>query len=106
MIQIPIPTTTPTTEPAAPSAPASATFDTLIAHAQDFIGGLLTLDPEQAMIRAGLTFLTMLGGALLVWGLRTLLKALTERVAPEHVADSAKKRVPIGRWTIRIARFA
>ncbi|WP_135212915.1 mechanosensitive ion channel family protein [Vitreimonas flagellata] len=107
MIQAPtLPTTPPSTEPAAPAAPASATVDTLIAHAQDFLSGLFALDPEQALIRAGLTFLTILGGALLVWGLRTLLKALTERVAPEHAADPNKKRVPIGRWTIRIARFA
>lgn len=106
MIQTPTLPSTPTTEPAAPSAPASTTVDTLIAHAQDFLSGLFALDPEQALIRAGLTVLTILGGALLVWGLRTLLKALTERVAPEHAADPNKKRVPIGRWTIRIARFA
>lgn len=107
MIQTPtLPTTPPTTEPSAPAAPASAAVDTLIGHVQSFFEGLVALDPEQAMIRAGLTFLTILGGALLVWGLRTLLKALTERVAPEHAADPNKKRVPIGRWTIRIARFA
>lgn len=107
MIQTsPLPTTPPATEPAPPSEPASAVVDTLISHAQNFIDGVLSLDPEQAMIRAGLTFLVVLGGAILVWGLRTLLKALTERVAPEHAADAAKKRAPIGRWTIRIARFA
>lgn len=104
MIQTPL--STPATEPAAPAEPASAALDTFVGHAQSFIDGLLSLDPEQAMIRAGLTLLTVLGGALLVWGLRTLLKALTERVAPEHAADANKKRVPIGRWTIRIARFA
>ena len=97
---------TPPTEPAAPSEPASAAVDTLLGHIQDFIAGLSTLDPEQAMIRAGLTLLVVLGGALLVWGLRMLLKALTERVAPEHANDPAKKRAPIGRWTIRVARFA
>lgn len=97
---------TPPTEPAAPSEPASAAVDTLLSHIQDFIAGLSTLDPQQAMIRAGLTLLVILGGALLVWGLRMLLKALTERVAPEHANDPAKKRAPIGRWTIRVARFA
>ncbi len=99
--------TTPTPDPAsAPSEPASAAFDTLLGHIQSFITGLFALDPEQAMIRAGLTFLVVIGGALLVWGLRLLLKSLTERVAPEHANDPTKKRVPIGRWTIRVARLA
>ena len=104
MIQLPTPAAAPPAD--APAEPASAAIDTLIAHAQDFINGVFALDPEQALIRAGLTVLTVLGGALLVWGLRTMLKALTERVAPEHATDANKKRVPIGRWTIRIARFA
>jgi small-conductance mechanosensitive channel len=98
---------TPTPEPAAtPGEPASASFDTLLGHIQSFISGIISLDPEQAMIRAGLTFLVVIGGALLVWGLRLLLKSLTERVAPDHASDPNKKRVPIGRWTIRVARFA
>ena len=104
MIQLPTPAAAPPAD--APAEPASAAIDTLIAHAQDFINGVFALDPEQALIRAGLTVLTVLGGALLVWGLRTMLKALTERVAPEHATDANKKRAPIGRWTIRIARFA
>ncbi|MBN8606280.1 MAG: mechanosensitive ion channel family protein [Caulobacterales bacterium] len=99
--------TAPTPDPAAtPGEPASASFDTLLGHIQSFISGIASLDPEQAMLRAGLTFLVVIGGALLVWGLRLLLKSLTERVAPEHASDPKKKRVPIGRWTIRVARFA
>jgi len=99
--------TAPTPDPAAtPGEPASASFDTLLGHIQSFISGIASLDPEQAMLRAGLTFLVVIGGALLVWGLRLLLKSLTERVAPGHASDPKKKRVPIGRWTIRVARFA
>lgn len=97
---------TPTPEPAAPGEPASAAFDSVLGHIQAFLAEMFALDPEQAMIRAGLTLLVILGGALLVWGLRLLLKAVTERVAPDHVGDDNKKRAPIGKWTIRVARFA
>jgi moderate conductance mechanosensitive channel len=90
-------TTTPPTEP------ASATLETLIGQLQSFIAGVLSLDPQQAAIRAGLTLLVVIGAALLVWGLRLMLKALTERVAPEQV--DARAPMHIGRWSLRVARL-
>ncbi len=78
---------------------------TLIEQLQSFITGLMTLDPEQAAIRGGLSVLVFVGAALMMWGLRLLLKAATDRLAP--AADGApRKRLPIGRWTLRIARIA
>ncbi|PZO52659.1 MAG: hypothetical protein DCF16_09115 [Alphaproteobacteria bacterium] len=78
---------------------------TLIEQLQSFFTGLMTLDPEQAAIRGGLSVLVFVGAALMMWGLRLLLKAATDRLAP--AADGApRKRLPIGRWTLRIARIA
>jgi moderate conductance mechanosensitive channel len=84
--------------------PATET-PTLLQQLQSFIAGVATLDPEQAAIRGGLSVLVFVGGALLMWGLRLVLKTLAERMAP---TEGAEKRKPtgIGRWTIRIARIA
>ncbi|MBX9747149.1 MAG: mechanosensitive ion channel, partial [Hyphomonadaceae bacterium] len=78
---------------------------TLAAQLQSFIAGLLTLDPEQAAIRGGLSVLVFVGAALMMWGLRLVLKTAAERFAP--AADGApRKRLPVGRWTLRVARIA
>lgn len=72
---------------------------------QSFVAGVMTLDPEQAAIRGGLSVLVFVGAALMMWGLRLVLKAAAERFAP--AADGApRRRLPIGRWTLRIARIA
>jgi moderate conductance mechanosensitive channel len=78
---------------------------TLLQQLQSFLTGVMTLDPEQAAIRGGLSVLVFVGGALLMWGLRLVLKTLAERMAP---TEGGEKRKPtgIGRWTIRIARIA
>lgn len=90
----------------APAPPTSSAFDALLQQAQSFVTGVLQLDPQQAAIRAGLTLLVIIGAALLIWGLRLTLKALTERIAPEQADGPQRKRIPIGRWTLRIARIA
>ncbi|MGD9979708.1 MAG: mechanosensitive ion channel family protein [Hyphomonadaceae bacterium] len=91
------------TPPATP--PADASFSTFAQQIEDFVSGVLTLDPEQALLRAGLSFLVVIGAALIIWGLRLLLKGLTERIAPKE--DGApRRRVHIGRWTMRVARLA
>lgn len=98
-----------TTPPAAPPAePAIPNFsiDQIFAHVESFVRGVLTLDPEQAAIRGGLSLLVLLGAALLIWGLRVVLRALTERVAPTEDGAPPKKRLQIGRWSLRIARWA
>ena len=97
-----IATTTPPATPANESADAS--FDGFARQLEDFVSGVLTLDPQQALLRAGLTFLVLLGAVLVVWGLHLVLKALTERIAPQ--GDGVPRpRVNFGRWTMRIARI-
>lgn len=94
-----------TTPPATPAeAPSLSDF---AAQFQDFISGVVNLDPQQAAIRAGLTLLVVLGVALLMWGLRVLLKALTERVAPDTEDASRPRRMSgVRKWAFRIARWA
>jgi len=80
-------------------------FDALLAQVESFVSGVLTLNPEEAAIRAGLTILVVVGAMLLIWGLRLLFKSVVERVAPDQ-ADTGKRRLPLWRWALRIARLA
>ncbi len=94
--------TTPTA--LTPTADASG----LLEHARTFISGVLSLDPEQAALRGGLSVLVFIGAMLIMWGLRVLFKAATERFTGPQVAEGATPRKDrgIGKWTFRIARFA
>lgn len=87
-----------TTTPSAPSVP-------LTQQLQTFISGLTTLDPTQAAIRGGLSLLVFIGAALLIWGIRLVLKTLSERLAGNG-KDGPHRHVAIGRWSMRIARIA
>jgi small conductance mechanosensitive channel len=94
-----------TTDPRAPAAPPpDITFDTFANQIADFVRGLLTLDPQQALLRAGLTLLVLIGAMLLIWGLRVVYKALTERIGGAETSEQKRRR--IGRWTMRVARVA
>lgn len=87
------------------SPPADQTLHTLAQNIEEFVRGVFALDPEQALLRGGLSILVLLGAAIIVWGLHVILKTLTERIAPKD--DTApKRRVNIGRWTMRVARIA
>ena len=92
-------TTTP------PPAPADQPLNTLIQQVQDFIAGVLTLDPQQALLRGGLSFLVLIGAVIIIWGLHVILKSITEHIAPKDETDQ-KRRDNIGRWTMRVARLA
>lgn len=92
----------PTPSPAEFQINANGLFATLEAFVRD----VMTLDPEQAAIRGGLTLLVVLAAALLIWGIRVLLKALVDRVAPEQAEAPKAKKIPIGRWSMRVARIA
>ncbi|MGE0740142.1 MAG: mechanosensitive ion channel family protein [Hyphomonadaceae bacterium] len=95
------------TQPATTPAPATAptpTLDTLYESLRSFVIGLVELDPEQAAIRGGLTLLVVIGAALLIWGLRLLLKALTERVAGEDTEQAPTRKLSIGRTSLGLAR--
>lgn len=87
----------------APPASADQSLSTLTQRIQEFVSDVLSLDPEQALLRAGLTFLVLIGAAILIWGLHLMLKALTERIAPKE-NGAPRRRVTIGRWTMRVAR--
>jgi moderate conductance mechanosensitive channel len=93
-------TATPTPTPSEIAGP------TLSEQLQSFINGILTLDPEQAAIRGGLSVLVFVGALLLMWGLHLVLKTLAERLAPPDPNGPPRKRVAIGRWSKRIARAA
>jgi len=86
------------------SPPAEQNLNSLAQTIEDFIAGLLSLDPEQALLRAGLSFLVLIGAAVIIWGLHLVLKALTERIAPKS-EGVPMRRVSIGRWTMRVARI-
>lgn len=87
----------------AAQAPAAAQ-PSLSAQLQSFITGIVSLDPAQAAIRGGLTFLVVFGAALVIWGLHVALKAASERLAP---VDGARKerRSRVGRSTLLVARL-
>ncbi|HRO04587.1 MAG TPA: hypothetical protein PLS69_13375, partial [Terricaulis sp.] len=92
---------------APPAATPEIDVSGLMASIESFFTGVLTLDPEQAALRGGLTLLVVIGAMLLIWGLRVIYKALTERVAHEDVkTDPTHKSRPLGRWALRIARLA
>jgi small conductance mechanosensitive channel len=90
-----------TTQPPA----SDQTLNTLARNLEDFVRGVFALDPEQALLRAGLSFLVLLGAGIIVWGLHIILKSLTERIAPKD-ENAPRRRVKIGRWTMRVARLA
>ena len=88
-------TTTP------PPAPADQPLNTLVQQVQDFIAGVLTLDPQQALLRGGLSFLVLIGAVIIIWGLHVILKSITEHIAPKDETDQ-KRRDNIGRWIMRV----
>jgi len=95
------------TTAAPPAETPEINVSDVMATVESFIAGVLTLDPQQAALRGGLTLLVAIGAMLLIWGLRVLYKALTERVAPEDVKpDPSHRSRPLGRWALRIARLA
>jgi small conductance mechanosensitive channel len=87
-------------------APSDSAGPTLAEQLQSLINGILTLDPEQAAIRGGLSVLVFVGALLLMWGLHLVLKTLAERLAPPDPNAPPRKRMAIGRWSKRIARAA
>lgn len=95
-----------TTQPApTPAETPSIEFTGLIEQAQTFITEAFSLDPQQAALRGGLSVLVLVGAMLLMWGLRLLFKAATERFAPP-AEGAPRRRDQIGKWTLRIARVA
>jgi len=87
-------------------APVALTLDVVVAEVRSFFTDLASLDPEQAAIRAGLSVLVVIGAMLLIWGLRTLLRALTERLSDGAKQAPGGKKIEIGRWSMRIVRIA
>jgi small conductance mechanosensitive channel len=68
----------------------------------------MTLDPEQAAIRAGFTFLVLLGAMLALFVVRALFKAAVSRMAPPMEGEEKQKfsSGKVGKWTMIVARWA
>ncbi|MEZ5957793.1 MAG: mechanosensitive ion channel [Hyphomonadaceae bacterium] len=94
-----------TTTPQSTAPSSDLSLQTLTQSIEDFVSGISTLNPEQVLLRGGLSVLVLLGAAIVVWGLHLVLKALTEHIAPKENGEP-RRRVSIGRWTMRVARFA
>jgi len=82
----------------APAPPA----ETLVEQIQSLIQGVVTLDPAQAAIRGGLSILVLIAAALILWGLRLVLKTMAERFADPATPKDARH---VARWSMRIARL-
>src|SRR5262245_19789136 len=69
------------------------TLEALIAQIQSAIAGVLTLNPEEAALRAGVSFLIVGGAAILMTLIRLALRAMVARLTPaEDTHDKTKKR--------------
>ena len=75
--------------------PTPAAFDSFVAQVEGVVRGVLSMNPEEAALRGGLTVLVFIGALILIWGLRLLLKALTERVASGE-GDHIERRKRVG----------
>lgn len=91
--------------PGETAAQARAILTDLYAQFESFVTGILSLDPEEAALRAGMTFLVLIGALLLLSILRMLLKAVASRLAPARDGET-KAAFKLGGWTMPIARLA
>ena len=90
---------------AAPADAESLKFGDLATMAQDFVQGIVTLDPQTAILRAGLTFLVVIAAMIVLWLVRLLFKALASKLTTGEDGD-ARKRTKLGGATQAIARIA
>jgi len=81
----------------------AATPDALYAQLENLFSGVLTLDPQTAALRAGLSFVVLLAAVLILVLLRKALKALAGRVAPDD--SVTKRRFKLDAWTLAIVRL-
>ena len=88
------------------TAAAPVTLTALVAEAQSAITGILTLDPEQAAIRAGLSLLILAAAAFLIAAIRIALRAAIDRVTPQDGAQHTRKRHKVGGLAIGLVRIA
>jgi small-conductance mechanosensitive channel len=67
------------------------TLEAIIAQIQSAIAGVMTLDPREAALRAGLSFLIVGGAAILMTLIRLALRAIVVRLTPADETDTKKK---------------
>lgn len=104
----------PTPEPAPPPSEttleARAAFSGLWREIEHFVRGVVSLDPQEAAIRAGLSVLVVLAALAALYVLRLLLKAMVARLAPKdavaEVVAEKKRRIHFSGWTLPLARAA
>lgn len=87
---------------------ADAAIGEVYTQLESFVHGVLALDPQEAALRAGLSFLVVGGAIIVLVLLRLSLKALAARLGSNGQQDGETPAAPakIGAWTLPIARFA
>lgn len=101
------PTETPAeTSPNETAEQARATFMSLFDEARDFVSGVLALDPQEALLRAGLSILVLIGALLILYGVRVLLRALADRIAPPAASNEKEPPFSFRKLTGHILRIA
>ncbi|MDX2274054.1 MAG: mechanosensitive ion channel [Hyphomonadaceae bacterium] len=89
-----------------PTAPVS--LDAIIRQLESAIAGALMLNPEQAALRAGISFLIVGGAAILMTIIRLALRAVVSRVTPEDEQQSKKRDASrkVGGLALALVRLA
>jgi small conductance mechanosensitive channel len=95
----------PEAPPSEAAEQARAAFGDLWTQVQSFFTSLLALDPQEALLRAGLSLLVVLAALLILLGIRLLLKTLAARIAP-HQKDEPPRPVSFRTWTMLVLRLA
>lgn len=88
------------------AASANGAFTELWADLQSFAEGVMNLDPQEALIRAGLTGLVLLGAVLLLWLLHAGLRAIAGSGGGEDGRKSKFKLSGLTSWVARLLVFA
>lgn len=86
----------------------TAILNAMLDQVRSAFQGVLTLDPQEAAIRAGLSILVLLGAALLMTLIRLGLRAIVARLTPKEDAQNGKsvRRQKVGGAALSVVRFA
>jgi small-conductance mechanosensitive channel len=88
---------------------APVTLDAILNQIQNAIAGVMTLNPEEAALRAGVSLLIVAAAALMMALIRLALRAIVTRVSPAEEAESVQKRpanARVGNLALGLTRIA
>lgn len=92
---------------AAPTTTAPrVTLEALTREAQHAVQGILTLDPQTAVLRAGLSLLILAVAAFLIAAIRIALRSAIDRVTPQDGEQHKRKRHRVGGMAMGLIRVA